>query len=265
MNVPNWHPTEDELVLHYYGEAPNEIRTATEAHLAECSSCLAAWRELNRVLGAVTAVPVPEPDEGFERVMWARISRELPPRRTSWLYGRFAVVGAIAAVLIAVITGTMAWFTLATSDAGAPTAAEADPQIPLGEGENTQERVLLTAMSEYLSRTEILLVEVANARADQTESADRDAWTFQRTTADDLVASGRLYRQTARQTGELQVANMLEDLEGVLVEVAAAPDAVDRRNVDFLRARIEDDALLFKVRAVASDIRGRQTHWTYSQ
>jgi hypothetical protein len=263
MNVPNWHPTEDELVLHYYGEAPNEIRTATEAHLAECSSCLAAWRELNGVLGAVTAVPVPEPDEGFERVMWARISRELPARRTSWLHGRFAAVGAMAAVFVAIVTGTMAWITLATRNAGAPTAAEAQPGNP--PSEDAQKRVLLTALGEYLSQTEVLLVEVANARADQTESADRDAWTFQRTTADDLVASGRLYRQTARQTGELQVANMLEDLEGVLVEVAAAPEAVDRRNVDFLRARIEDDALLFKVRAVASDIRGRQTHWTYSQ
>ena len=62
MNV-NWHPTEDELVLHYYGEAPNEIRSVTEAHLAGCSSCAAAWRELTVILGAVTAVPVPEPDE----------------------------------------------------------------------------------------------------------------------------------------------------------------------------------------------------------
>ena len=43
----NWHPTEDELILHYYGEAPNEIRSVTEAHLADCSSCAAAWRELN--------------------------------------------------------------------------------------------------------------------------------------------------------------------------------------------------------------------------
>ena len=78
----NWHPTEDELILHYYGEAPNEIRSVTEEHLAHCSSCAAAWRELTVILGAVTAVPVPEPDEGFERVMWARVSRALPPRRT---------------------------------------------------------------------------------------------------------------------------------------------------------------------------------------
>ena len=69
----NWHPTEDELILHYYGEAPNEIRSATEAHLAGCRSCAAEWRELSAVLGAVTAVPVPEPDESFEREVGASL------------------------------------------------------------------------------------------------------------------------------------------------------------------------------------------------
>ncbi len=144
--------------------------------------------------------------------------------------------------------------------APAPAVPNAWPTQAAAPGR--EERVLLTAVTEHLSQTEILLVEVMNG---QPAAAEPDAWTFQRTTADELVASGRLYRQTARQTGDLQVANMLEDLEGVLVEVAAAPDAVDRRNVDFLRARIEDDALLFKVRAVASDIRGRQTRLTYSE
>ena len=254
----HWHPTEDELVLHYYGEAPNEIRSMTETHLADCSSCAAAWRELTAVLGAVTAVPVPEPDESFERVMWARVSRELPARRTGWLYRQVAVVGALAAALVAVIAGTVTWITLATHGTGAAIPSMADEAVAPGP----EERVLLTAVTEHLSQTEILLVEVMNG---QPTAAEPGAWTFQRTTADELVATGRLYRQTARQTGDLQVANVLEDLEGVLVEVAAAPDAVDRRNVDFLRARIEDDALLFKVRAVASDIRGRQTRLTYSE
>ena len=253
-----WHPTEDELVLHYYGEAPAEIRSHTEAHLAECASCAALWRELTTVLGTVTAVPVPEPDESFERVMWARVSRELPVRQTGWLGGRFALVGSLAAALVAVIAGTTTWITFATRDSANAPSAVNDVR---GEA---QDRVLLTAVSEHLSQMEILLVEVMNAQP-STSGTEPDAWTFERTTADELVASGRLYRDTARKTGELQVANMLEDLEGVLVEVAAAPDAVDRRNVDFLRARIEDDALLFKVRAVASDIRGRQTRWTYSE
>lgn len=255
--MSNWHPTEDELVLHYYGESPADVRRVTEAHLAACVTCAAAWRDLTAVLGAVASIPVPEPDAGFERVMWARVSRALPPRRTVWFRPQFAVVGALAAALVAVVVGTTTWLSRhETSSADAAEIAEAAGTVA---DEAAQERVLLTAMSDHLSRAEILLVEVMNA-----QPVEESSWAFERRTADDLVASGRLYRVAARETGELQVANMLDDLEGVLVEVAAAPEKVDRRNVDFLRTRIEDDALLFKVRAVASDIRGRRTPWTYS-
>jgi hypothetical protein len=255
MTNVNEHPTEEELILHYYGEAPAEIRAATEAHLSACRSCTGVWRELSAVLGAVTAVPVPEPDEQFEQRMWLRIRPDLPAAPATRQRTR-VVVGALAAALVAAVAGSMAWITSTMQEAAGPVPASASA-APAGD---PQERVLLTALSEHLSQTEVLLVEVMNA-----EPAASDAWTFERSTADELVASGRLYRQTARRTGELQVANMLDDLEGVLVEVAAAPDTVDRRSVDFLRARIEDDALLFKVRAVASDIRGRQTRMTYSE
>ena len=54
-------------------------------------------------------------------MMWARVSRALPPRRRGWLHGQFAVVGALAAALVAVIAGTMTWIMLATNGTGVPT------------------------------------------------------------------------------------------------------------------------------------------------
>jgi hypothetical protein len=50
---------------------------------------------------------------------------------------------------------------------------------------------------------------------------------------------------------------MLDDLEPVLVEVARSPVRLDQQDRDWLRTRIDDDNLLFKVRAVTSDIRER--------
>jgi len=64
--------------------------------------------------------------------------------------------------------------------------------------------------------------------------------------------------ETARQTGKVYLEGMLDDLEGVLVEVARSPAQVGRHDLDELRERIEDDALLFKVRAMTTEIRGRQ-------
>ena len=85
---------------------------------------------------------------------------------------------------------------------------------------------------------------------------------FERATADDLVASGRLYRATAEQAGHVQMAHMLDDLESVLVDLARSPDKLERQALESLRTRIDDDDLLFKVRAVASEIRGRQQNPT---
>jgi hypothetical protein len=81
---------------------------------------------------------------------------------------------------------------------------------------------------------------------------------FERDTADELLGSSRLYRLSAQQNGDARLAQMLEDLESVLVEIARSPEHVTRRDFDSLRARIADDNLLFKVRAVSKQIHERQ-------
>ena len=63
-------------------------------------------------------------------------------------------------------------------------------------------------MDDHLERSELLLVEVMNAPADEVLRPG-----FERRTADDLLWSSRLYRQTAAHTGNAQLAAMLEDLE----------------------------------------------------
>ena len=72
------------------------------------------------------------------------------------------------------------------------------------------------------------------------------------------MASGRLYRMTAEQIGKQHLAAMLEDLEPVLVEVARSPEKVNRNDLKSLRSQIDDEGLLFKVRAVTNEIRERQ-------
>ncbi|HUR19998.1 MAG TPA: hypothetical protein VMZ90_04265, partial [Vicinamibacterales bacterium] len=115
------------------------------------------------------------------------------------------------------------------------------------------ERALLVAMDDHLQRSELLLVELMNAPAN-----DAVLQGFERETASDLLSSGRLYRQTATHTGNVHLAAMLEDLESVLVEIARSPRALKAQDVTALRTRIEEDDLLFKVRVVSGEIRERQ-------
>lgn len=243
----SWHPGEEDLILHYYGESTSPDDRTFEDHLRACPSCRAAWQELSETMALVDEARVPEPSEDFERVMWARISRELPPRRAGWSSKSLVVFGALAAVLIALITAGYSWTRVQPAPAGM-VAEDARPT-----SSDPRERVLLTALDEHLAQTEMLLVELKN-----TTDAGASQAAFERATADDLVASGRLYRATARETGQAQVVQLLDDLEGVLVEVARSPDPRDQDNFKFLRARIDDDDLLFKVRAVTAEVRDRQ-------
>jgi hypothetical protein len=253
--VTEGHPSEDELVLHYYGELAPGDRAGIDRHLAACAACASARHALEHALGGIDAA-VPEPDAGFEDRLWARLQPALPAPRPARPRAAVAAFFAAAATLAGAVATASLWIAGQPSDAARVPNAVTEAGVDTG----ARSRVLLTALDEHFSQTEILLVELLHATPNENAS-----WAFQRTAADELVASNRLYRQTARQDGELQLANMLEDLEGVLVEIAAAPDEVPREDVDLLRARVEDNALLFKVRAVATGIRGRQERLLHRQ
>jgi hypothetical protein len=248
------HPTDEDLILHFYGEgdAPDESRI--DEHLRTCVSCQAAFAELRETLQMVDAAGVPEPDAGFERVMWTRVQQALPKRspRGRWTMHQWLPVTAWAAVVVAVVSVGFSWWlprtpTTETTGPNAPSAAVRSADVS-----RYQERVLLTALDAHFQQTEILLVELLNAPEDGTE------FSFERASADDLVASGRLYRVTAQQSGNRQLAQMLDDLESVLIEVARSPEKPTRGEFASIRERVDDNGLLFKVRAVTNEIRNRQ-------
>ena len=118
----------------------------------------------------------------------------------------------------------------------------AEPQ-PLSA--EVRERVLLVAVGEHLERSQMVLVELANAPAGEVLNV-----SAQRAVADELVTSGRLYREAAVRSGDPALAAVLEELERVLVEVAAGPDALQPADLEKLQQRIESRGLLFRVRVI---------------
>ena len=84
-------------------------------------------------------------------------------------------------------------------------------------------------------------------------------FSAQRAVADELVTSGRLYREAAVRSGDPALAAVLEELERVLLEVAAGPEALQPADLEKLQQRIESRGLLFKVRVVGTQVRERET------
>ena len=243
------HLNEDDLVLHYYGEMPSEEEGRASAHLASCAECQANYATLQRVMAFVDSAPAVEAEPGFERIAWARLEPALASRRRgwgSWLVlapgGLAFAAGVVLLIGAAFMTGRM---TRATGPAAGGVAQSA---------EKVRERILLVDLGEHLDRSQMVLVELVSA----DDSGGNVDISLERSRAEQLVAANRLYRQTAASTGDAAMASVLDDLERVLVDIAAGPQTVSQEDLDSVRRRIESKELLFKVRVVSSQVRERQ-------
>jgi hypothetical protein len=169
------------------------------------------------------------------------------PKPSAWW-----ALATAALVVIAFLTGRFVNLRdqqRAPELAGAATTAPA-PRIALADEAMVRERVLLIAVGDHLERSQMVLVELAHADT----SGELDI-SEERQLADDLVASNRLYRQTAQQMGQANVAGLLDELERVLVEVARGPSTMTMPQLADIQQRIESQGILFKVKVIGSEIR----------
>ena len=246
------HLTEDELILHYYGELEAGASTNASAHLQTCAACHASFTTLQRVLAAVDSTTPIEIAEGFERKVWARLQPDLDRgMRKTWLSWFVLSPARLAWVTSIVLLVAASFFAGRVSQRPAP--------APVNHAENTtasnglRERILLSDLGEHLDRSQLMLVDLVSA-----DPADKADLAAERARAEELVADNRLYRQTAAANGNAALAAVLDDLEQVLVDVAASPDTMTAADLDSVRKRIEDKGLLLKVRVLSSEVQRRQ-------
>jgi hypothetical protein len=247
------HLNEEQLILHYYGEEGETL--AVEQHLEECGDCRTVYVSLQQVLNVVDSLPIPERGPEYGSQVWRQIESRVPARRrfrwelSPW---RIATAGAFAAMLVAAFVagrfypqlGQKAATGLAISKPGSKAGA-ADPQI--------RERILLVAVGDYLERSQMMLIELANANPkgplDVTAAQER---------AEDLLTENRLYRQTASHTGDTAVSNVLDELDRVLLDIAHAPARWASADIEQFRQRLKAEGILFKIRVLGSNVRNQE-------
>jgi hypothetical protein len=240
------HLTEDDLVLHYYGELGETEERQASTHLSACSDCRREFTRLQRVLRTIDASALASdlPDN-FERTVWARLEPNLESRRRGWFSFVLSPASLALAAAVVVLVGAAFFAGRVSSPAGkTPLAAtNVDQQV--------RERILLVDLGEHLDRSQMILVELV-ARDDAVDMKG------ERAQAEQLLAANRIYRETAASTGETAVTDLLDELERVLVEVATAPDHPSQQELDNVRKQIEAKGLLFRVRIVSLKVRDRQ-------
>lgn len=223
------HLEEEDLILHYYSEPGNDTR---EEHLAMCPECRERWRALQLSLNSLNSLEVPEPAPDFEQRLAAKLTPQLGLRhRRQWL--RWALPAFATAALAFAF-----WIGRTTHQPDGVTAiAYLAPDAALRAAALTQ-----------LERSQLILVEAAN-----WSTANRGA-TLPRERAEDLLASSRLLRNSARARGQLQIAELLEEVERILLEITHSSPSVTPQEATALQARIQEQGLLFRVRSLAQQI-----------
>ena len=251
------HPSEEELIFYRYAEEGGPPLAVVAEHLAVCEPCRARYRKLEAVLAAVDEVESPTPGEDFEAVVWRRLAPRLDaaPPESFWrgFFGDvrasryLAPIGAMVAVAVLVVGAFLAgrfW----PGRLRPPREAQVEPVSA-----QARERILLVAVGDHLERSQMVLVELINTNPQRTVDISAE-----RRRAEDLVSANRLYRLTAQRAGEAGVANLLDELERTLIEIAHSPAKLSSPEFEDLRRRVEAQGILFKVRVVGAQVHERE-------
>jgi hypothetical protein len=223
------HLSEDDLVLHYYGEAD------FAPHLDECAECREQYRTLQSSLNMVNSYEAPPAPLQLEAKVWNHIAAaERIPAKRRWSW-RWILLPTLSAACLAI-----AFFAGRFSKE--PEGVVAIAYLP-------QQEILRAQTADHFQRSKLVLLETVHTDG----SAPREA-RLPRERAEELLSANRLLRRSAQASGNTRLAEMLDELERILVEIANSPENPDAVQTDSLRARIRDQGVLFRLAVTEKQI-----------
>lgn len=238
------HLTEDDLIELYYAESTS----AANSHLEVCRDCSRKYAELTRSLEEIRPVAVPLRSADYGERVWEALRPQLIPYETksarwrAWAGWRATVMAVGCAILLAaVFLGGRYWERNTTKKAN------------VGDSPQPPQRVVLVVLTDHLDRTERLLV-----RLEHSQSPDRAENEQLQSEARELLASNRLYRVSASNSGDSELAGALDRLEGVLAEIAN-DQQLTTEDLNRLRRDMNTNGILFEIRVLHAQ---SQKQWT---
>ena len=231
MTQPTPHIAEDDLILYQLQDPPDDA--AIRAHLESCSACAELAAGIAHTLRVFSASPVPQPD--FDRA-WQRLRPQLPtptaaPARRSIPLLRWPVLASVAGLA----TAALLLFTITLPRHHVPQQPTVAQRVP---GPLTPGPVD-PAVAAHLDAAERFLTEASHTSAPLDPVLREQAQT--------LLAHNALYVQTARASGDLADAAVLEKLGRVLT-AADHETPVDTADGWHLRFELNADGLLLDLR-----------------
>src|SRR5258708_5841764 len=234
------HLTQEQIVLHFYGDAENSRQVAR--HLSVCAECRAEFDRVSALLTQIEPLEVPEPHESFEQKTWLNVRDRLPESRKSAFARllsppKWALAGVMAIIVAGAFLAGHYW----------PRHNEQPGPTPNESAASNIQRGLRLEVGDHLERSQILLIEIMHA-----EPGDHLDLSNEQARAQELLDSNRLYRESAMKTGDPAISHTLDDLERVLAEIANGPSDLTAKDLERLRRQIQSQGLLFKIHVIES-------------
>jgi Putative zinc-finger len=239
------------LYDHLQGTLPEREGVEVDRHLRECEECRAELEDIRSILASL-----PEPGDApgehmpesywkaFGNVVEGRIRRDGARQRNSrermrsvageFLLRRWKPLVAASWTLALVLLVFLLTRQRATESVPLPDPVVAAPSAGIDSS--------AVRVQQYLRKSKSLLVGLTNMKVTERSPVDLSA---ERRTSRELAAESRLLRH---QPLDARGKRLVGDLEKIFIELANATGEESVPAVDIVRAGIERENLLFKIR-----------------
>jgi hypothetical protein len=254
-----------DIELYFYGDLAADERRAVERHLPACAECRQALDELKTIGAALAGRPRVDAPEGGD---WSRfmagldeaiaVEREtapaasvvaMPPRPRLQRYAAYLAMAA----LLTIVTSAVVLVSRQAKPAQPVDVAHVDPEPAAAVAEAVAEiapaaapapEAAFASMSEeHFERSKLVVLGIANKDPHAVSDAD---WAFERDLASNLLSDTRLYRRAAEARGMKTLADVMGDLELVLLQTSLA-DTPDPAALEQIQRLIHKRDLVSKM------------------
>jgi hypothetical protein len=240
-----WQQASGSVELLFYGELSGAERDAMAQHVRECSDCARTLDELKVIRAALETRPKVSAPEGGD---WARFMARLEdaiqqppaeppagdtvaPARVQHSVRRLVSIAALLALVTLLSVYVALRQPTRPSSNGAPAELTAVSETPVaqsstaGPDERKDPGTALTQLSErHFDRSKLVVLSLVNKDPQGSDGMD---WDYERQLAGSLLSDTRVYRQAAEERGMRGLADVMRDLELVLLQTSMSetPDA----------------------------------------
>ena len=248
------------IETYFYDELPAAERQQVARHIRTCGDCRAAIEQLEDIRRALATRPdiVAPPGNDWSAFMarlgaaTAAVDRDADAAKGDHRHAsavRWSRSGLMAAAALLALTTIGVTFAMRARPPIAPVVALPAPHLPdtAGPTGTTGNQGFEAISEEHFERSKLVVLGLAAKDPARTTSAD---WVYERELAATLLSDTRMYRMAAEDRGLRSIADVMGDLELVLLQASFA-DVRDPASLAQIQRLIRRRDLVEKMDVVA--------------